>query len=268
MYPYICHIYGPIYLNCYGLAIFIGLLVFSILLERDKRFAILFPKEQFNNFLLYSVLAAIVGGRILYLVEDYSSFNNFYDIFKFWQAGYSFLGSLIALLIFVPLYLKKHNVNIFLFLDLITIYVPLLHSISRIGCFCAGCCHGLPTDKFWGITYTHPDVLIPNHFKFISIHPTQLYSTVILFFIFCLMYFVYQYKLKIPGQLSTLYLMLATGERFVIDFLRSDQEFFSFQMLNILSIHQWISVIIFIVSLVCFITITYTKSSKLNYGSI
>lgn len=267
LYPYICHIYGPLYLNCYGLAIFCGILAFSYLIERNKNFELLFPKDKFSNFLLWSILIAIAGGRILYLVEDYSSFVDVFDIFKIWQAGYSFLGSLIALSIFVPLYLRKLNVNIVPFLDLICIYAPLLHSISRIGCFCAGCCHGMPTNMFWGITYTHPDVLIPDVFKFIKIHPTQLYSTLILFLIFCLMYFVYQHKFKIAGQLTSIYLMLATVERFFVDFLRSDQEFFSLPILKILSMHQWISVLIFGVAFIWFIKITFTKSSKLNYGS-
>jgi phosphatidylglycerol:prolipoprotein diacylglycerol transferase len=267
MYPYICHIYGPLYLNCYGLFIFIGILAFSYLIERNKNFISLFPKYKFSNFLLWSILVGIAGGRLLYLVEDYASFKSVLDIFKIWEAGYSFLGTLIALLIFVPIYLKHLRVNILKFLDIIAIYVPLLHSISRIGCFCAGCCHGMPTNMVWGITYTHPDVLIPDAFKFIKIHPTQLYSTVILFLIFCLMFFVYQHKFKIAGQLTSIYLMLATAERFFVDFLRSDQEFFSLPILKILSMHQWISILIFGVSLIWFVVITFTKSSKLNYGS-
>ncbi|MDR3647217.1 MAG: prolipoprotein diacylglyceryl transferase [Candidatus Babeliales bacterium] len=267
MYPYICHIYGPLYLNCYGLSIFLGILVFSYLIERDKNFELLFPKDKFSNFLFWGVMVGIAGGRLLYLVEDYSSFESVFDIFKFWQAGYSFLGSLIALLIFVILYLRSLKVNTLQFLDVIAIYVPLLHSIARIGCFLAGCCHGIATDKFWGVTYTHPDVLIPHSFKFISIHPTQLYSSLCLLLIFCLMYFVFKNTFKVPGQLTCIYLMLATVERFFVDFLRSDQEFFSSKALSMFSMHQWISVLIFTAAFIWFITITFTKSSKYNYGS-
>lgn len=261
MYPYICHIYGPLYLNCYGLAIFLGISAFAYLIERDKNFLNLFDRDKFSNFLFYSVLVGIAGGRLLYVIEDYNSFESFWDIFKIWQAGFSFLGTMIALLIFGPIYLKRLKVNVLLFLDVVAIYAPLTHSISRIGCFLAGCCQGIPTDKFWGVVYTHPEVLIPDELKFIKLHPTQLYSSILLFIIFCLMYFVFQYKFKTPGQLLVLYVMLTTSERFFIDFFRSDREFFTIKILNSLSMHQWISIIIFILTLVWFMANLY-KSSK------
>ena len=28
--------------------------------------------------------------------------------------------------------------------------------ITRLGCFSAGCCYGLPTSLPWGVTFTHP----------------------------------------------------------------------------------------------------------------
>jgi len=247
MYPNICHIYGPFYVNCYGIAIVIGLLVFNFLIQKNDVFKKLITTEQFKNVLFYTIIAGIIGGRILWVITDWNSISNFREIFEFWQPGYSSLGTLIAVLIYTPIYLKKINVPVIRFLDIVAVYIPLLHAIARIGCFLAGCCHGIVTDSIFGIIYTHPDTAIPDYLKFTKIHPTQLYSSLSLLLIFVFMYFVLQKKLTKPGQLLSAYLMLASCERFFNDFLRSGREFITSS--NILSLDQYIALGIFVFGL-------------------
>jgi len=63
--------------------------------------------------------------------------------------------------------------------------------------------------------YTDPHTLALYD---ITIHPTQLYSSAILFMIFLFMYFIGQHIFKKTGQLFAAYLILAAVERFVTDF--------------------------------------------------
>lgn len=254
MIPYLFHIYGPIYANSYGLAILIGILTFLYLANRDKILKKILNYSQLSDIVLFATLMGVVGGAALYWANNWQTLTHWTDIFKIWEGGFSILGTIILVAITVPIYLKLKNIPILTFLDRISIYAPLVQSIARIGCFCAGCCYGRPTDSWFGITYTHPDSSAP---LFCKIHPTQLYSSGILFLIFILMYFILQKKFKKPGQLLSLYLILSPLERFSVDFLRNDQEYFG--NFKILSSNQIVALGI---SLIGFILFTYYSFKK------
>ena len=250
MLPYLFQIYGPIYANCYGIAIAVGLLVFTYLVNKDARRTNLLSSDILQNTILWSTLVGILGGRLLWIASNWPI--SFYEAIELWEGGFSVLGAIISILLFVPFYARYKHVNILKLLDLAAIYAPLLQSISRVGCFLAGCCYGIPTGMAWGVVYTHPDVAVPMELKNIPIHPTQLYSALVLFIIFLLMHNLISKKFTKPGQLIAIYLMLSSIERFMIDFLRADQEFFDHEYLEILAIHQWLALVIFISAFVLF----------------
>ena len=255
----IMHIYGPIAIYSYGLAITIGLLIFTFFIKRHPRFAQLGLQNKFTNILLIGILAALIGGRLLYFVTDMERIEQWSDLWAFWNGGFSILGSVLGGLLVLPWYLKRIGVPIIGLFDLAAIYVPLLQSIARVGCFFAGCCYGASTHLPWGVTYTDPESIAPLG---TCIHPTQLYSSLTLLGIFALMYFVLQHHLKKPGQLATAYLMLIGTERFVVDFWRADR-FFLFKQ-QMLSISQCIALGIMIGAGVVFTWISFGRSKKLS----
>ena len=232
MHRELFHLYGPLAINSFGLIIIIGIIIFSILLLRDPKRSKLITVDQYFNILSLAIVSAFMGGRILYLLGNWKNIESFWQIFAFWEGGFSLLGGIIALLVIMPYYFKKHHLNALALLDLGAVYAPLLQSISRIGCFFAGCCFGKPTDLIFGI---------PNSECGLLVHPTQLYSAVALFIIFLAMYFLFQYRFKRPGQLLCLYLVLMSAERFIIDFWRGDRDFLPISVLHILSIPQLIA---------------------------
>ncbi len=258
MLPYLFHIYGPIYANCYGIAIAIGILVFNYLVSHDPRRAQIIKLNILQNTILWGTLVGIMGGRALWIASNLPM--SLYDMIEIWNGGLSVLGAIIAILMFLPFYLRAQKVPVWKLLDLIAIYAPLLQAISRLGCFMAGCCYGLPTGTNWGIIYTHPDVAVPSEFKNIALHPTQIYSAIVLFVIFLLMHNLISKYFKKPGQLIAIYLMLSSLERFLIDFWRADQEFCNLKALQLFALHQWICIGIFTSALGLFIY----KSKKQN----
>ena len=95
----------------------------------------------------------------------------------------------------------------------------------------------------------------------IALHTTQLYSSLLLFIIFLSMYFVFQKIVKKPGQLICIYLILASMERFAVDFWRGDRIFFNQNSLSLMltrtfSIHQLIAVGIFVTTGILFMYIS------------
>jgi phosphatidylglycerol:prolipoprotein diacylglycerol transferase len=191
---------------------------------------------------MVGVASILLGGRLLHLLAVHDTIIQPIDFIAFWQPGFSILGSIIGLLICVPLYLIWCKIPVLSFFDLIATYAGLLQGISRIGCFFAGCCFGTITTCLWGIIYNDPDSSAPLH---MILHPVQLYSAILLLLIFIFMYTVARRTLPIAGQQTALYLMLCSLERFITDFWRGDRDFFNGLTIS-LSIHQTIALAIFI----------------------
>ena len=95
----------------------------------------------------------------------------------------------------------------------------------------------------WAIMYTTKECHAPLYHY---IHPSQLYSSLLLLMIFLFMYSVLQHYFAYSGLLATAYLMLEAFERFIVDFFRGDQIQCSTLPFAFLSFHQWIALSIFI----------------------
>ncbi len=249
MYPQILHIYGPFSINSYGAMIALGLVLFLWLMTKDPRRKKLLSADQLSNVLMVAIGAALLGGRLLFYLSESHQIKNFLDFFALWQGGLSILGAVISILAFVPLYLKWQNIAVLPFFDLVSVYAPLLQSISRIGCFLAGCCYGIHTTLPWAITYTHTKSLAP---LCMPLHPAQLYAALTLFGIFLFMKLYAQKRFTGPGQLISLYLILSSLGRLFIDFYRADRVYTA-SLGQWLSINQWIALAIAGVSFIGFI---------------
>jgi phosphatidylglycerol:prolipoprotein diacylglycerol transferase len=248
------HIYGPFSIHSFGLLIAIGLIVFVWLASRHPWRKKLVNENQFINIICISIVIGVLGGRLLYVITEWKSIGFFLEIFALWQGGFSLLGSILAIVLVLPLYLRSHNIRILPFFDLLALFAPLLQAIARLGCFFAGCCYGLPTVLPWAIVYQASDAIGP---ACIGLHPTQLYSAGLLFLIFLVLYFIVQHRITKAGQLLCIYLILVSIERFVVDFFRGDRELVSY--LPLFSLHQYIALGIFAFASVFLIVIHIGK---------
>ena len=256
MYKELIHLYGPFSIYSYGLFIAIGLCTIIMLMQADRRFKILQLAAHFNALIAVSIFAGIAGGRIWHSMTEQDGARSLTDFLAYWQGGFSVLGCVIGICVTLPIFLYRYRIPVLPFLDFVALYAPLLQSISRIGCLCAGCCYGLPSNILWAIKYHDPESIAPLG---IYLHPTQLYSSFLFLIIFCLMYWVLQYHLTLPGQLLGCYLILSSTERFFVDFLRDDQVFFSNPQLEAFSVNQWLALIIIAAGILLLCT-TYTAT--------
>ncbi|MBQ5927092.1 MAG: prolipoprotein diacylglyceryl transferase [Clostridia bacterium] len=91
--------------------------------------------------------------------------------------------------------------------------IPLGHGFGRLGCLMAGCCHGKPTDAWYGIYMKELGV---------KVVPVQLFESIVLFLIaavFLYLFFTGRDK-KLP--LFGVYCMVYGVWRFFIEFARGD----------------------------------------------
>ena len=86
--------------------------------------------------------------------------------------------------------------------------------------------------------------------KYIEVHPTFLYESIITFFLFILLTAISN-KRKYRGQLTLIYLMIYSFSRMLIEHLRTDS-----LMLGHIRISQVLSLVIFIVSFIEYTRIT------------
>lgn len=272
--PTLFHLYGPFAIRIYGLMIALGLCIFMILSFYDAKRRRYIADDIFHGALVCGILAGVVGGRFLYFItEAIGSQASVIDFFLFWEPGFSLLGAVIAIPVIVGLYLKKEEIPFLLFFDLIIMYIPLLQSIARLGCFGAGCCHGMESEtaSWWTVSYTHPESLAPQN---VALYPTQLYSALASFILFVILYVVSRRSSVGTGFLFSLYLIGEGFARFFVDFWRSRTSYELEHALNIfqyqITYYQGISIAIMLFGVVLLVRSFYMPEvvEKKNYDYI
>ena len=229
----------------------IGVLLVTTLLKRNKQMRLLMSSEQLVNVIVISIISGIIGGRLLAALSYPQEFNSIIEMLELYKGGFSILGCVLGIMIVTGTYLYKNNISILRTLDIIALYAPLLQSIARVGCFLAGCCYGSHTNVPWAVYYTNPACYAP---LYIWIHPTQLYSSILLLSVFGILCLINKRQLR-PGMLTSVYLVLMALQRFSLGFIRADRV--TTVIFN-LSYDQIIALAI-IVGAIGFITATHLK---------
>lgn len=264
MPPILFHIYGPIAIHSFGVMICLGLIIALYFMHKDTKLSAIISGEQLTTIFQIGFIAGITGGRIWFLLLNWSCAEHWTDYFMVWNGGLSILGCIIGILIALGIYLHQQHLPVLAILDRIALYTPLLQSISRLGCFFAGCCFGMPTAVPWSVIYTDQTCLAPLH---IHIHPTQLYSSLFLLCSFIILLIIDRFfQKKQPGFILAWYIILSSLDRFCIDFFRGDREFFEQPtVFGTLSIQQALALCMCMTA-ICMII--YISSRKKKYESI
>lgn len=261
MYPVVCHIYGDLYIHTYSLMLIIGLL---LSLTAASKFALKrgIDSQIFINLVVEGALIGIIGGRLLHVLSELEKYSNFWQIFQIWQGGLSILGTIISVITYVTWYCWLNRLPLLTVLDVGCTYAPLTHFFGRLGCFFAGCCFGAPTNLPWGVIYTNELASAPLN---LALHPTQLYSAMLYLIFYWILISLNKRKLLLSGQIFTLYLLMTSSERLLVDFFRNDRIFnYMTSMLtgNFLSVHQLISLAIALTSITIMVSLPKITRAK------
>jgi len=234
-------------IQAYGLAICLGLILG---VKKASQHPWCANPDAFMRLINSSILVGIIGARLLHILSESDEYASVWDMLQFWSGGLSSWGTVISLVLFVPLYASHLGLPPLQTLDLCALYAPLVQSISRLGCFAAGCCGGLPCAMLaqsWGI----------------MAHPTQLYSAALLFIAWLIMTQFISRFFSQPGMALTTYLFFAGFERFVVDWWRNDRLMHS--ATQILSLHQEIALLIMLSSAIGWVLIQWSNSHEYEH---
>lgn len=222
MFPRLFHI-GTFGLPTYGFLVASGVLIGLWISVRNSEKQGINGDDAWNLGILV-VLAGIIGAKVLYVINDWSTLGSWREIFSLntLQAGGVFSGGLIAALITAAWYMRRHHMPALRTVDGFMPGLAFGHVLGRFGCFSAGCCYGKETDHFWGVVFRDPLAnAISGTPLGVRLEPTQLIEAAAEFFNFLVLMWLLKRK-KFDGQVFASFLVLYGVERFFIEFLRGD----------------------------------------------
>ena len=239
MCPYL-HVFS-IQIPMYGLMMAVGfLLCGAISFWRTRKRGM-----QGENLIIIAAvlfLFALLGGILFYDLVTYGPSQIVELIRKGdWEhlisGGIVFYGALTGGVIGAFIGSRIAHEDLRDYLDIVVPVIPLGHAIGRIGCFCAGCCYGRPTDSMIGVVYTDPVGGAPTGVRLL---PTQLIESAYNLLLFGILMAVS--KRTTSRYLTTfLYCILYGCFRFVLEFFRYDSIRGTAAGL---STSQWVSIVL------------------------
>ncbi len=212
-------------LNSYGFFIGLGIMAaYFIILYKTKHLGL--TKDRLSELFLWGFLAAFVGGKLLFYLEDPTKYiNNPILMLKNIGNGFVFYGSLLLVVPTIYFWLRYYKISFWPFMDGVAFGGPVLHSLGRVGCFLAGCCHGKicpdGIKNIVGVIFTDPSsaASITN----IPIYPTQLFDIAINMLTLLVVYLVSK-KQQFEGQLFLIYITLYGIGRVINENFRGDED--------------------------------------------
>lgn len=255
MHPILFEV-GSFTIYSYGFCIAVGALAgFSYMYwQGKKQFGLTF--DQSNTLFIMLVLAGVAGGKLFVIFENPSFYLS--QPKKLLSGnGFVFYGSLLTAIPIMLWYFKKIKVPVLGMLDVMALVTCLVHGFGRIGCFLAGCCYGLPTESFLGVTFTSP--VCQAEPLNTPLHPTQVYEAIFIFSLLIGLSFL-KSKKKFEGQIFLLYLILYAAGRGVLELFRGDTQR-GFLIENILSNSQFIA--LGVISIAAYFYLRLNRKSKL-----
>ena len=219
---------GPIKIHWYGFLMVVGGLVgFYVVLRLAKFYKI--KKETLYDLAFYFTLAAVLGGRIYYVLYSWSYYkDNLFDIFKIWEGGLAVHGVLIGGFLAIYFFCRKKQLKFLTIADLAVAGFVIGQVIGRWGNYFNQEIFGLPTDLAWGI----PIEVARRPLEYISaryFHPTCLYESFFNLIIFADVVALHYLKIKkapaflFDGAIFFYYIMAYSVLRFCLEFVRIDQ---------------------------------------------
>lgn len=248
---------GPLFIGSYGIFALIGIMAACPL-------GIYYYKKRTGDDIsmilmyLWSGLGVFLGMHLLFGITNISywgklleaeSLADFLKRFGAIFGGSVFYGGLLGGLLAGYLAIRRMKMPADIATDCAAPFIALLHGISRIGCFFAGCCYGVE----WEHGFTYHDSIVESA-NGVPRFPVQLFEAGFEFLLAGALWALLIRSMKtgkLQGSLLALYLLIYPVGRFILEFLRGDEyRGFIFGI----STSQFISIFVFLFALIYLVT--------------
>lgn len=275
MHPILLDVFGR-QIGTYGLLIVIGVAAAWFLVKLLTKATSKENKksEDVSLVFLICICGGLIGAflfrpitRIPEIIINWESYSQlpFNAMIFFIFRDIVFYGGLIGGVIAMIIFCRGFKIPILPMADLFAPALALAHGFGRVGCFFAGCCYGIPVCRshIFAVTYPYDSLVAPAGATLLA---TQLIEAAGLFILAIILSMVYirLYKHGSPkyiGIIVCLYGGIYSIFRFVLEFYRGD---IARGIYGALSTSQYISIVLFIISIALICVILRGKSNKLH----
>lgn len=244
---------GSISVRWYGLlwavAILVAWEIVKKIFKHEGR-----PSNWADKLFFYGSIGLIVGARLghclfyewhllaepvrfLGITFNYGNpyLTHPWELLYIWEGGLSSHGGAMGLLI--AMYFYNRNVTkmgYMWILDRLVIGVAIGGAFIRLGNLMNSEIYGGPTDLPWGFIFVRAGETQP-------MHPTQIYEIIYCLITFAVIWWMYWKKnaYRKPGLIFGVFLIGIFGSRFLLEFIKWNQEAFEDNML--FNMGQWLS---------------------------
>ncbi len=192
------------------------------------------PPARSVDLSAFVALCALVGARGLWVWQHPAVWGDVVAMVNLRNGGLVFYGAMILGFPAGIGWMWATRMPILAVLDVWATALPWGHAVSRIGCFLAGCCYGVPWAGWGGLTFSHPASSAPQG---VALFPSQLAEAGWLVLVALATWRVWQVGLR-PGRALATYLGLYAVGRLLLEGFRGDPERGSF-MPTVLG--EWLS---------------------------
>ncbi len=215
------------YTLCFLLAFVVSYILMLRIFKREKK-----SQELLDQLSIYIFLGTLLGARLghcLFYEFDYYKDHPLEMILPFRQIdgqwtltgfhGLASHGGAIGILTAMYLFCRKTKTDFIWLADRLVIVVAIAGAFVRLGNFFNSEIIGLPSDLPWAVIFAHVDPL-PRH-------PAQLYEAFAYVLIFITLWTIYHRAKNLkPGFMFGIFLITLFGARFLLEFLKENQEAF------------------------------------------
>ncbi len=245
---------GPLTVRWYGLlwavGIWLALIIVQRIFKHEKH-----PEAWVDKLFIYRVLGTLVGASlghsffyewkelaepVTFLGISFKYGNHYlthpWELLYIWRGGLASHGGAIGILIAMYFYNKNVSKKGFIWIfDRLVIGVALAGASIRLGNLMNSEIYGTATTLPWGFIFVRDGQTEP-------MHPTQIYEMIYCLVTFAVTYWLYYKKeaYKKTGLIFGVFLLGIFGTRFLLEFIKLNQEAFESGM--ILNMGQILSV--------------------------
>ncbi len=234
-------------MNIYGLIIGIAVVVGIELIKKYN-----------NNIsyldILFILLFVLFGARLLFIFHNIEEIKQgVINPIALWDGGLAFYGAILGLIIALLIISKHKRIKFFKLSDSILIFLPLIHSIGRIGNFFNYELYGLPTNLPWGI-FIPLKHRFSQYIDYTHFHPVFIYESILNLINFYILFKLFKKKASI-GIITSIYLINYSIIRILMNTIRIDKEYFiGIETSNLFSI------LFLIIGIIILIMVTKNKT--------
>ncbi|MDR3287692.1 MAG: prolipoprotein diacylglyceryl transferase [Prevotellaceae bacterium] len=247
------------YSLCWALCFAVSYVVFRKIFKKEKIKFELLDKLTINYVIPLTFIGARVGHCLFYEGDYYLShpFEIILPIHNGKFLGYAGLashGAAFGILLALWLYCRKYKMPYIWSLDRIAIAVPIAGAIVRLGNLMNSEVYGHATNLPWGFIFARNGDTTASH-------PTQIYEALAYILLFAILYYLFfkkDFGIKKPGVIFGIFLTVLFAARFLIEFVKNDQETFEQEMW--LNMGQWLSLPFIIAGIVIFVYYSKRKT--------